>query len=38
MAPANAWSAARDDADRNAGWVKRLKVRLFQWLPLHSLL
>lgn len=38
MAPANSWHAARDDPDRQAGSVKRVKVRLMQLLPLRPLL
>lgn len=38
MAPENSWDAARDDPDSHAPLGKRTKVRLFQWLPLRSLL
>ncbi len=38
MAPGNSWDAATDDPDQHAPLAKRSKVRLFQWLPLRSLL
>jgi putative cardiolipin synthase len=38
MAPDNSWDAARDDPDSHAPLDKRTKVRLYQWLPLRSLL
>jgi putative cardiolipin synthase len=38
MLPENSWSAATDDPDQFASTIKRAKVRLWQWLPIDSLL
>jgi putative cardiolipin synthase len=38
MAPGNSWDAAKDDPDQHGSLAKRSKVRLYQMLPLRSLL
>ena len=38
MAPGNSWNAATDDPDRHASLAKRSKVRLYQMMPIKSLL
>jgi cardiolipin synthase C len=38
MLPANSWNPATDDPDSEAGWVKRLRVRTWQLLPLRAIL
>jgi cardiolipin synthase C len=38
MAPGNSWDAAADDPDRHAPLGKRSKVRLYQVMPIKSLL
>ena len=38
MAPGNSWNAATDDPDQHASLAKRGKVRLYQMMPIRSLL
>lgn len=38
MLPANSWNPATDQPDGMAGFMKRLKVRFWQMLPLRALL
>lgn len=38
MAPGNSWNAATDDPDQQASLAKRSKVRLYQMMPIRSLL
>lgn len=38
MLAENSWNAATDNPDQYAGLLKRMKVRLWQWLPIQALL
>jgi len=38
MQPGNSWNGLADDPDAAASWLKRLKVRFWQLLPLRPLL
>jgi putative cardiolipin synthase len=38
MRPENSWDGLREDPDTAAGWLKRLKARFWQLLPLRPLL
>ena len=38
MQPGNSWDGLADDPDAAAPWLKRLKVRFWQLLPLRPLL
>ncbi|MCP5328506.1 MAG: hypothetical protein H7A15_07585 [Sinobacteraceae bacterium] len=38
MLSGNSWNPATDDPDTAAGWLKRMKLRFWQLLPLRALL
>jgi phosphatidylserine/phosphatidylglycerophosphate/cardiolipin synthase-like enzyme len=38
MQHGNSWSAALDDPDRNASWLRRSQVRFWRLMPIRSLL